>query len=88
MGGSDIVLGDEWICTLRSITMDFRELYMNLFKDTHAHMFQGIKVSPLEIISAHYMENLLNKGHSGIIVKFHAIQGWETTPLYPPSIMK
>jgi len=28
MGGCDIVLGAEWLCTLGPITMDFQELYM------------------------------------------------------------
>lgn len=31
------------------------------------------------------MENLLKKVHSNIIAQFHAIQGWETTHLDPPS---
>jgi hypothetical protein len=29
MGGSDVVLGVEWLCTLVPITMDFKELYMS-----------------------------------------------------------
>jgi hypothetical protein len=28
MGGCDIVLGVEWLCTLGPITMDYQELYM------------------------------------------------------------
>ena len=31
------------------------------------------------------MENILKKGHFGIIAQFHAIQGCKTTPLDPPS---
>jgi hypothetical protein len=28
MGGCDIVLGEEWLCTLSPILMDFKELTM------------------------------------------------------------
>jgi hypothetical protein len=32
MGECDIVLGEEWLCTLGPITMDFKELYMSFTK--------------------------------------------------------
>jgi hypothetical protein len=40
--------------------------------------FQGITAGSPEIISSHRMENLLKKGHSGIISQLHAIQSTET----------
>jgi hypothetical protein len=70
MGGCDIVLGAEWLCTLGQITMDFKELYMSFVKDSHTHLLQA---NPLEVISSHRKEKLLKKGHSGIIAEFHAI---------------
>ena len=38
MGGCDIVLGVEWLCTLGPITIDFKELYMSFVKDSHTHL--------------------------------------------------
>ena len=38
MGGYDIVLGFEWLWTLRIVTMEFKELYMIFVKDFHTHM--------------------------------------------------
>ena len=88
MSGCDIVLGVEWIHTLGPITMEFQELYMIFVKDSHTYMLQGIKANPPEIIISHRMENILKKGHLGIISQFHAIQGCETTTLDPPLEMK
>ena len=85
MGSCDIVLGVESLCTLETITMDFKELYMSFVKDSHTHLLQGIKENPRDIINSHHMENLLKKGHSDIIVQLHVIQGCETTPINPPS---
>ena len=68
--------------------MDIKELYMSLVKDSHTHLPQGIKANPPEIISSHRMEKLLQKGHYGLIAQFHAIQGYETTPLDPPSTLQ
>ena len=61
---------------------------MIFVKDLHTHTLQGIKDNPLDIISSHQMEKLLNKGHSRIIAQFDAIQGFETTPLEPPLDMQ
>jgi hypothetical protein len=67
MGGCDVVLGVEWLCTLGPITMDFKDLYMSFTKEGHKHTLKGITSSSLEIITSHHMEKLLKKGHSGII---------------------
>lgn len=61
--------------------MDFKELYMSFVMDSHAHILQGIKAIPLEIVSSHHMEKLLKKDHCDIITQFHAIQGLDITPL-------
>ena len=55
MGGCDIVLGIEWLCTFGPITMDFKDLYMNFVKGSHTHLLQGIKANPPELISSHHM---------------------------------
>ena len=46
MGGCDIVLGAKWIYSFGKITMEFKELYMSFFKDSHTHLLWGIKENP------------------------------------------
>ena len=67
IGGCDIVLGVEWLRTLRLITMDIKDLYMTFVKESHTHFLQGIKVNPPEVICSHHMEKILKKGHYGVI---------------------
>jgi hypothetical protein len=77
--GCDIVLGVEWLGTLGRVTMDFKELYMSFVQDSHTHTLKGLQVSSPEIISSHWMEKLLKKGHYGIIAQFYAIQVVQNT---------
>jgi hypothetical protein len=81
MGGCDIVLGAYWIRTLGLILMDFKELTMQFNQEGHQYKFQGITTSSPEIISSHHMENMLKKGHFGVISQLHAIQA-----TYTPSV--
>jgi hypothetical protein len=83
MGGCDIVLGVEWLCTLGPITMDFKDLTMQFQQEGQQYKFQGITTGSLEIISSHRMEKLLKKGHSGIISQLHSIQAVETPLVHP-----
>jgi hypothetical protein len=82
MDGCDIVLGADWLRTLGPILMDFKELTMQFDQEGQNHKFQGIITSSLEIISSHRMENMLQKGHYGVISQLHAIQ--ETKTPYVP----
>lgn len=82
MGGCDIVLGAEWLYTLNPITMDFQELYMRFKQNDHTHTFRGLQAGAPSIISSHKMENLLKKGHHGVIAQFNAIQAFEPTSLH------
>jgi len=77
------VLGADWLRTLGSIIMDFKELTMQFDQEGQQYKFQGIIVSSPEIISSHRMEKLLKKGHSSIIAQLHAIQATET-----PSVLQ
>jgi hypothetical protein len=61
MGGCDIVLGAEWLCTLGPIFMGFKELTMQFQHEGHSYKFQGITLGSSNIISCHRMENLLKK---------------------------
>jgi hypothetical protein len=62
--------------------MDFKELTMQFDQEGQQYKFQRITVDSPEIISSHCMENLLKKGHSGIISQLHAIQATKT-PFVP-----
>jgi hypothetical protein len=83
MGGCDIVLGVEWLRTLGPIIMDFKELTMQFKQEGKNYQFQGLTIGSPEIISSHRMENILNKGHSGIISQLHSIQVVETPFVHP-----
>jgi hypothetical protein len=54
--------------------MDFKNLTMKFDQEGHQYKFQGFTAGSPEIISSHRMENLLKKGHSGVIAQLHAIQ--------------
>jgi hypothetical protein len=83
MGGCGIVLGVEWLCTLGPIIMDFKELTMQFKQEGKNYQFQGLTFGSPEIISSHRMENILKKGHSGIIAQLHSIQVVETPFVHP-----
>jgi hypothetical protein len=85
MGGCDIVLGEYWLRTLGPILMDFMDLTMQFDQEGYQYKFQGITVGSPEIISSHRMENILKKGHYGVIAQLHAIQATET-PLIPQDL--
>ena len=42
MGGCDVILREEWLCTMAPITMDFKELYLSFTKNSHTHMLEGL----------------------------------------------
>jgi hypothetical protein len=83
MGGCDIVLGVEWLHYVGPILMDFKELTMKFQHGGQRYHFQGLKVGSPDIIKSHCMENLLKKGHSGIISQLHSIQVVETPYVHP-----
>jgi hypothetical protein len=83
MGGCDIVLHVEWLCTLSPITIDFKALTMQFQHEGQQYKFQGITSSSQKIINSHCMEKLLRKGHSGIISQLHSIQVVETHFVHP-----
>ena len=74
IGGCDIVLGVEWIHTLGPITMDYQELYMSFTQYAQTYTLKGLQYGSPEIISSHWMEKLLKKGHHGVIAQLNSIQ--------------
>jgi hypothetical protein len=88
MGVCDIVLGVEWIRTLGSITMDYRELYMSFTQEAHTYTLRRLQAGSPKIISSHRMEILLKKGHHGVIAELHAIQVTDQGSLIVPSSLQ
>jgi hypothetical protein len=87
MGGCEIVLGVEWLRTMGPITMDYQDLYMIFTQEAHPYTLQSLQVGSHEIINSHRMENLLNKGHHGVIAQFNVIQVTDqASPEAPPSL--
>ena len=82
MGGCDIVLGAEWLCTASRITIDFQELYMIFKQKDHTHTLHGLQAGTPSIINSHRMENLLKKSHHGVIAQFNVIQAFEPITLH------
>jgi hypothetical protein len=72
MGGCDIVLGVEWLCTLGPVTLSFKEIYMGFTKE--GHLPHSLREISLETIISHCMQKLLNKVQSNIISQFNSIQ--------------
>eukprot|EP00253_Pinus_taeda_P016461 PITA_16461 len=75
MGGCDIVLGADWLRTLRPITMDLQELYMSFKQNNHTDTLRGLQAGAPSIFNSHRMEKLLKKGNHGVVAQFNAIQG-------------
>jgi hypothetical protein len=66
MGGHNVVLKVEWLCTLGHVTMDLKDLYASFTKEGHKYTLEGLTYGSHEIITSHSMEKLLKKGHSKI----------------------
>lgn len=81
INGCDIVIGVEWLRTLGPITIEFQELYMRFKKNGNTHTMRGLQVGSPTIINSHRMENILRKGHNGIVALFNAIHEIKSNPL-------
>jgi hypothetical protein len=55
MGGCDIVLGVEWLCTLGHRHHGFQGVIHELPAVGHCYTFQGITTGYLKIVSSHHM---------------------------------
>jgi len=87
MGGCDIALGLEWLCTMGLITIDYHELYIIFTQESHTYTLRGLQAGSPEIISSYRMEKMLKKYHHGVIAQFYAIHVHDHTSLVvPPSL--
>ena len=74
LGGCDVVLGTQWLCTHGLILWDFLEIWMQFSVKGKTNTLKGLQPSSLSIISSHYMENILKNNSHGVIAQLHSIQ--------------
>ena len=67
MGGADIILGVQWLQSLRTLAFNFMEIFMKFSLDGKEFELRGIIGKPSKVISSHGMTKLLKKGHQGVI---------------------
>ena len=67
MGGVDVVLGIQWLQSLGIVALNFQDLFMRFFSEGKEIELRGIQGKPSKVISSNSMENLLKKGHRGVI---------------------
>ena len=73
LGGCDVILGTQWLCTLGPILWDFAELWMQFSVNGNKHKFNGLQPGSLGIISSHRMEKILKTNSHGVIAQLHFI---------------
>jgi hypothetical protein len=73
------------VINIRSHHHGFPCAIHNFQHEEHHYIFKGITVISPDIIISHRMENILRKGHLGIVAQFLAIKSFETPsqPIHP-----
>ena len=61
MGGDDVVLGVQWLQSLRMVGFNFQEIFFNFFSKGKEVKLRGITGKPRKIISSNVMTNILKK---------------------------
>ena len=61
LGECDIVLGVQWLRTLGTMQWNFVELWMTFQIYEQEHTLKGLQGGPLQIVSSHRMEKILQK---------------------------
>ena len=73
LGGGDVILGTQGLCTLGPILWDFAKLWMQFSVNGKKHTLKGLQLGSLGIINLHRMENILKKNSHGGITQLHFI---------------
>jgi hypothetical protein len=69
MGGADVVLGIQWLQSLRTMAFNFQELFMKFSLEGKEIELRGITGKPIKVISSNDMTKLLKKGHQSVIAQ-------------------
>jgi hypothetical protein len=83
MGGVDVVLGVQWLQSLRTLAFNFQELFMKFSLEGKKIELRGITRKPNKVIRSNGMTKLLKKGHKGVIVQLCSLDVQTTKPSIP-----
>jgi len=67
IGGVDMVLRVQWLKLIGTISLNLDELFIGFKENGQRYKLHGFADPPAQVISSHWMENLLRKGGNGII---------------------
>ena len=74
MGGVDVVLGVQWLQTLRAVAFNFQEIFLNFFSKGKEVKLRDIAGKPRKIISSNFMKKLLKKEKLGVIAQLCSLE--------------
>jgi len=77
VGGVDMVLGVQWLKTLRNITMNLKEHFMRFKLNGIQYQLNKFVPPPSQVISSHRIKKLIEKRSNGLITRCYALEGRE-----------
>lgn len=69
LGGCDVVLGGQWLCTLGPILWDFFELKMQFNRSGNKFTLKVEKGTANHIVSSQQMVHLINNQRFGVVAQ-------------------
>src|SRR3984957_2496803 len=83
MGGSDVILGIQWLQSLGTMAFDFQELFMKFSLEGKEIELRGVTGKPSKVISSIGMTKLLKNGHQGVISQLSSLDVQTSKPCIP-----
>jgi hypothetical protein len=73
MGGVDVVLGVQWLKSLRILALKFQDVFMRFSLDGKEIKLRGIQGKPSMVKISDIMKKVLNNGHYGVISQLFSL---------------
>jgi hypothetical protein len=86
MGGADVVLGIQWLQSLRKMAFNFQERFMKFSLEEKKIELRGITGKPGKVMSSNGMTKLLKKRHQGIIAQLFSLYVQTSKPSIPQDL--
>ena len=83
MGGADVVLGTQWLQSLRTMDFNFQEFFMKFSLEGKEIELIGITGKLGKVISSNGMTKLLKKVHQGVIAQLCSLYVQTYKPYIP-----
>jgi hypothetical protein len=83
MGGSDVILGVQWLQSFGTMAFNFQELFMKFSLEGKEIELRGITRKPNKVIRSNGMTQLLKKEHQGVIVQLCSLDVQTSKPSIP-----